>query len=198
MQNVVNVQKQQAIQDFQQQNAARAAQAVQAGAFGGSRQAVAQGMAGQELSRQLADIQATGQQQAYEQAQAQFERDRAARESGERLALGAAESAGAQGAQLAQLGQLAREGDVQAAQLLEQIGKDIQAQQQAGLDINYEDFVRQRDYPREQLQFYSSVLRGVPVQPSTETTKFQSYNPVQQLLGTGISALGLYKGIQGI
>ena len=198
MQNVVNVQKQQAIQGFQQQNAARAAQAVQAGAFGGSRQAVAQGMAGQELSRQLADIQATGQQQAYEQAQAQFERDRAARESGERLALGAAESAGAQGAQLAQLGQLAREGDVQAAQLLEQIGKDIQAQQQAGLDINYEDFVRQRDYPREQLQFYSSVLRGVPVQPSTETTKFQSYNPVQQLLGTGISALGLYKGIQGI
>ena len=93
---------------------------------------------------------------------------------------------------------MAREGDVQAAQLLEQIGKDIQAQQQAGLDINYEDFVRQRDYPREQLQFYSSILRGVPVQPSTETTKFQSYNPVQQLLGTGISALGLYKGIQGI
>jgi hypothetical protein len=198
MQNVVNVQKQQAIQDFQQQNAARAAQAVQAGAFGGSRQAVAQGMAGQELSRQLADIQATGQQQAFEQAQSQFERDRAAKESAERLGLGAAESAGAQGAQLAQLGQLAREGDVQAAQLLEQVGKDIQAQQQAGLDIAYEDFVRQRDYPREQLQFYSSILRGVPVQPSTETTKFQSYNPVQQLLGTGISALGLYKGIQGL
>lgn len=197
MQNVVNVQKQQAIQDFQRQNAARAAQAVQAGAFGGSRQAVQQGLAGQELSRQLTDIQATGQQQAFESAQAQFERDRAARESAERLGLGAAELAGSQSAQLAQLGKMAREGDVQAAQLLEQVGKDIQAQQQAGLDIAYEDFVRQRDYPREQLQFYSSILRGVPVQPSTETTKFQSYNPIQQLLGTGISALGLYKGITG-
>ena len=106
--------------------------------------------------------------------------------------------AGAQGAQLARLGQAARDGDVQAAQLLEQIGKDIQRQEQAGLDISYEDFVRQRDYPREQLQFLSSILRGVPVQPSTETTKFGTYNPVQQLLGTGVSALGLYKGITGL
>ena len=82
--------------------------------------------------------------------------------------------------------------------MLEKVGRDIQREEQAGLDIAYEDFVRQRDYPREQLQFLSSILRGVPVQPSTETTKLQSYNPVQQLLGTGISALGLYKGIQGL
>jgi hypothetical protein len=198
MQNVVDVQKQQAIQDFQDQNAARAAQAVQAGAFGGSRQAIAQGMAQNELSRQLADIQAKGQQAAYEQASGQFERDRAARESAERLGLTAGESLGAQGSQLAQLGQLAREGDIQAATLLEQIGKDQMAREQAGLDMAYEDFVRQRDYPREQLQFMSSILRGVPVQPSTETTKFGTYNPLQQLLGTGVSALGLYKGIQGL
>lgn len=198
MQNVVDVQKQQAIQDFQDQNAARAAQAVQAGAFGGSRQAIAQGMAQNELSRQLADIQAKGQQAAFEQASGQFERDRAARESAERLGLTAGESLGAQGSQLAQLGQLAREGDIQAATLLEQIGKDQMARQQAGLDMAYEDFVRQRDYPREQLQFMSSILRGVPVQPSTETTKFGTYNPLQQLLGTGVSALGLYKGMQGL
>ena len=116
----------------------------------------------------------------------------------ERIGLRAGEMAGAQGSQLAQLGQLAREGDVQAATLLEQIGKDQMAREQAGLDMAYEDFVRQRDYPREQLQFLSSILRGVPVQPSTETTKFGTYNPLQQLLGTGVSALGLYKGIQGL
>ena len=110
MQQVVDVQKQRAIQDFNQQNANRAAQAVQAGAFGGSRQAVAQAMAGQELSQQLADIQATGQQKAFEQAQAQFERDRAARADAERLGLGAAELTASQGAQLANLGRMAREG----------------------------------------------------------------------------------------
>ena len=130
MQNVVDVQKQQAIRDFQRGNAGRSAQAIQAGAFGGSRQAVAQGMADQELSRQLANIQATGQQQAFESAQQQFERDRAARESAERLGLMAGESLGS-GAQLAQLGQSAREGDVQAATLLEQIGKDQMAREQA-------------------------------------------------------------------
>ena len=198
MQQVVDVQKAKAIQDFQDQNAARSAQAVQAGAFGGSRQAVAQGMAQNELSRQLAEIQAQGQQKAFEQASGQLTADRQAMADAERIGLGAGEMAGAQGAQLARLGQAARDGDVHAAQLLEQIGKDIQRQEQAGLDISYEDFVRQRDYPREQLQFLSSILRGVPVQPSTETTKFGTYNPVQQLLGTGVSALGLYKGIQGL
>ena len=86
---------------------------------------------------------------------------------------------------MANLGRMAREGDVEAARLLEGIGKDIQARDQAGLDIAYEDFVRQRDYPREQLQFYSSLLRGIPVQPSTETTKFQQYNPIKDALGTG-------------
>jgi hypothetical protein len=197
MQQVVDVQKNQAIREAQRQNAGRAADAVQAGAFGGSRQAIQQGLASEALSRQLGEIQASGQQQAFSQAQNQFERDRTARADAERLGIGAAESASGQAAQMAQLGQMARDGDVQAASMLEKIGRDIQAEEQAGLDIAYEDFVRQRDYPREQLQFYSSILRGIPVQPSTETTKFQSYNPIQQLLGTGISGLGLYKGLGG-
>ena len=35
------------------------------------------------------------------------------------------------------------------------------------------------------------------MQPSTETQKFQAYNPIQELLGTGIAGLGLYKGLVG-
>jgi len=197
MQQVVDVQKERAILDAQRAGAGRAAEAVGQGAFGGSRAAVQEGMAQEALGRQLAEIQASGQQQAFEQAQQQFERDRTARADAERLGLGAAELAGGQARGLADLGRLAREGDVEAARLLEQVGKDISARDQAGLDLAYQDFVRQRDYPREQLQFLSSVLRGVPVQPSTETTSMQSYNPIQQLLGTGISALGLYKGLGG-
>ena len=197
MQQVVDVQKERAILDAQRAGAGRAAEAVGQGAFGGSRAAVQEGMAQEALGRQLAEIQASGQQQAFEQAQQQFERDRAARADAERLGLGAAELAGGQARGLADLGRLAREGDVESARLLEQIGKDISARDQAGLDLAYQDFVRQRDYPREQLQFLSSVLRGVPVQPSTETTSMQSYNPIQQLLGTGIYALGLYKGLGG-
>jgi len=233
MQQVVDVQKERAILDAQRQGAGRASQAVQAGAFGGSRQAVQEGMAQEALGRQLSEIQASGQQQAFQQAQQQFERDRGARErqrdalmgfdtarageaarvqeqmlreqqmtasermEAEKLGLGAAESAAGLGLNLAKLGQQARDGDVQAAQLLEQIGKDETARDQAGLDLAYQDFIRQRDMPKEQLQFLSSILRGVPIQPSTETTSMQAYNPIQQLLGTGISALGLYKGLGG-
>ena len=195
MQQVVDVQKERAILDAQRQGAGRGAQAVQAGAFGGSRAAVQEALAGEALNRQLAEIQASGQQQAFEQAQQQFERDRAARADAERISLGAGELAGQQARSLADLGRLAREGDIESARLLEQVGKDITAREQAGLDLAYQDFVRQRDFPRENLQFLSSILRGVPITPSTETTTMQAYNPIQQLLGTGISALGLYKGL---
>ena len=197
MQNVVDVQKAQALLDFDRGQAGRDAQAIQAGAFGGSRQAIAQGLANEDLQRRLGEIQATGQQKAFEQAQQQFERDRAARESAERLGITAGESLTSQAGQLAQLGDLARKGDVQAAELLEKIGKDQQARDQARLDLAYEDFVRQRDFPRESLTFLSSILRGVPVQPSTETVKFQQYNPIQEALGTGIAGLGLYRGLTG-
>ena len=197
MQNVVDVQKAQALLDFDRGQAGRDAQAIQSGAFGGSRQAIAQGLANEDLQRRLGEIQATGQQRAFEQAQQQFERDRAARESAERLGITAGESLTSQAGQLAQLGDLARKGDVQAAELLEKIGKDQQAREQAGLDLAYEDFVRQRDFPRESLTFLSSILRGVPVQPSTETVKFQQYNPIQEALGTGIAGLGLYRGLTG-
>jgi len=198
LQNVLDVQKRQAILDFNRQQAGRDADAVQAGAFGGSRQAVAQALAGEGLQRQLGEIQAVGQQKAFEQAQQQFERDRAAQLAAERQGLSAAESLSGQSAQLAALGEKARAGDIESAQLLEKIAKDRQAREQAGLDLAYEDFVRQRDMPREDLTFLSSILRGVPVTPSTETTKFQQYNPVKDLLGTGIAGLGLYKGITGL
>ena len=53
MQNVVDVQKAQAMLDFDRAQAGRNQQAIQAGAFGGSRQAVQQALAGEDLQRRL-------------------------------------------------------------------------------------------------------------------------------------------------
>ena len=197
LQNVLDVQKNQAVLDFNRGQADRNFAANQAGAFGGSRQGVQQALAGEGLQRQLGEIQATGQQKAFESAQQQFGADRDARAQAEKMGLSAAESLSGQSAQLAALGEKARAGDIESAQLLEKISKDRMAREQAGLDLGYEDFVRQRDMPREDLTFLSSILRGVPVQPSTETTKLQNRDPFQDLLGTGIAGLGLYKGITG-
>ncbi len=76
--NVIDVQKQKAVQDFGEARAGRSANAIRAGAFGGSRQAVADSIADRDLQTQLAQIEATGLQSGYENAQQQYERDRAA------------------------------------------------------------------------------------------------------------------------
>ena len=100
--------------------------------------------------------------------------------------------------QLAGLGQ-ARQADVQQRiAALTGIGSQQRALRQAGLDLGYEDFLRQQQYPQQQLGFYSNILRGVPVQPQrTVSTYTQQPGLFQQTLGLGLSGLGLYKGLQG-
>jgi hypothetical protein len=99
--------------------------------------------------------------------------------------------------EIASLGERARAGDIQAAQLLEAQGLGQMGREQAGLDIAYQDFLRQQQFPREQLGFYSDALRGLPVSAAgTATTMEPTPNPMQQALGAGISMLGLYRGMQ--
>lgn len=228
MQNVLDVQKQQALLDFNEQRAGRDARAVSAGAFGGSRQGVQEGVAERSLLDRMANIQATGQQQAFQSAQQAFQADRAAdfarqqaqaQEQARVQGIGVGELGRVQGAQaaedraagqfalgafgqtaglagqLAALGETGRAGDIQNAQLLEAIGQAQEGTRQQQLDLAYQDFLRQQAYPEQQLQLYSSVLRGVPVSPSTESTLYQPYNPMQQALGAGLGAIGLYRGM---
>jgi hypothetical protein len=80
MQQVADIQKQQAMENFQTQAGQRASNAVQSGAFGGSRQGVVEATAQKDLMSQMAEIDATSRQKAYEDAQGAFESDRAAQE----------------------------------------------------------------------------------------------------------------------
>jgi hypothetical protein len=99
------------------------------------------------------------------------------------------------GSRLADLGARARAGDIESARLLESIGKSQMARDQASLDMGYQDFLRQQGVPAERLGLFSSVLRGIPVQPSRTTAQYQASNPFKDILGTGIAALGAYKGM---
>jgi hypothetical protein len=69
MQNVVDVQQQEAIRQADIQRQSQQAQAVGQGAFGGSRQGVVEAELQRNLGTQLGRIQAEGQQRAFEQAQ---------------------------------------------------------------------------------------------------------------------------------
>jgi hypothetical protein len=99
--------------------------------------------------------------------------------------------------EVAALGERARQGDIQAAQLLEAQGLGEMARDQARLDVGYEDFLRQQNFPRQQLADYSAILRGMPVADiGTQTTTAPGPSRMQQALGAGISGVGLYKGMQ--
>lgn len=181
MESVVGRQKDAAIRDFNRTGAARNAQAVNAGAFGGSRTAVADYLAQEGLQQQLGDIDAMGRDAAFRDARAGFDRDRQTGLAG----LG----------QYAGLAGQRRAGDIQGAQLLEGIGKQQLGEQQAGLDIGYQDFLKQQGFNKDQLGFMSNILQGIPVQPNRTMTSYQNVNPMQQALGMGIAGLGLYRGM---
>ncbi len=217
MTGVLDFQKSRAVEDFDRMRGDRNTRAAQAGAFGGSRQAVQEGLAEENLAKQMQGIDVAGRQAAFEQAARQFGDDRAARlaygqsQAGERervqagieasrqfgagQGLAALQARGAAAQQLAGFGQIGRAADIQNAQMLDAIGRAQQQEQQAGLDIGYQDYLRQQGYPQEQLAFYSDILRGLPVAPtSTQTsTDYQYSNPMQQALGAGLTGLSLYQ-----
>lgn len=206
MQAVVDEQSRRAIQQFQEQRGGRAQQAIQAGAFGGSRQGVQEAIAERSLSEQLGGIQAQGLQTAFEQGATQFGADRAARMAAEQAQAGANQQAqqaqlqalgfsAEQAQQMVGLGGQQRAADIQGAQLLENIGRSQRALEQEGLDVAYQDFIRQQAFPEQQLQMLSGILRGVPVQPGVTQTAYAPFNPMQQLAGAGLAGIGLYRGL---
>lgn len=220
IQNVLDVQKSRAVQDFDRMRGARNTQAVQAGAYGGSRQAVQEGMAEEALLRNMADIDASGYQSAFDRAGQLFGQDRtaqfdvararagelgrvqsdteASRQFGAGQGLAALQAGGVEAGRLATMGEQDRAAQIQNAQLLEAIGRTQQGEAQAGLDIGYQDFLGQRSYPKEQLGFYSDILRGLPVANAGTATQTGSVytNPLQQTIGAGLSGLSLYKAFQ--
>ena len=193
MQQVTERQKEAAVRDFQEGRPSRETEAIKAGAFGGYRSAVQEGVAQRGLSNRMADIEATGRQKAYESAQGQFERDRAAsmqaQSQTEQQRLAAAQF----GLSGAGLGMQAGQGlGLQRAQALQQQGGQQQAQSQRELDLAYQDFLNQSEYGRNQLNFFSSIMRGVPVQPTQVQNTYANPNPLTQIAGLGIAGLGAY------
>ena len=158
--------------------------AVQSGAFGGSRQAVAE----QELQRNLADTfarQSAGlRAQAFESAQ-----DRAQK---------ASELFTKAGIATAGLGEAQQAANLRDIQLLSSLGGQEQAQQQSELDALRATSTQRQFEPYQRLSFMSDIFRGVP---STATTLSTTTTPdpsrisqVGGLLGGVASLAGAFGG----
>jgi len=193
MQNVVEQQKSEAIRDAQKQQLGASLGAARQGTYGGARQLLAQTERERNLGSQLANIQAAGSQKAFEAAQQ-------AQQFGSQLGLQGIQTGlqglgqvGQMGAQLGQLGTQEQAANLQRLQAQAASAGEQRALDQQRMDMSYADFLRQRDYPQEQLGFYSSILRGLPIQMgSTQTAYAQPPSMLQQVGGLGLSALGLY------
>jgi hypothetical protein len=193
------------------------AQAVRSGAFGGSRQAVAQ----QELNRNLMQTQnqaiAQALQGGYGQALSTAQQQQAAglgaygqlgnlgqgigSLAGQQFGIGSQMASqlgqlggqmGQTGMQQAALGQAAQQlgqGDVN---FLYNLGSQQQKQQQAVLDAQRASAMQTSFQPYQQLAFQSDIYKGAPSsQMAITSQQTPTPSPFQQIAGVGTGILGL-------
>lgn len=153
VQQVVDIQKREALRQGDVAQQGIAAQAVGAGGYGGSRMAILEAEQNRNLQQQLGDIQTRGIAAAYEDAQARLAQQRQRELAGS--------------SQFAQLGQVAPQQALKELTAVEAVGAQRQAQAQQGLNIAKQQFEEEQIFPEQTLQQYQSVIRGFPLAPST-------------------------------
>jgi len=131
------------------------AKATQAGAFGGGRSAIMEAETQRNLGTNLANITGQGYKTAYDEAMkaAQYGTDVGLR--GLQQATTANQAAGNIGAQEAQYG-------LQNLQALGTAGNVQQGQNQAALNAQYNEYLRQLKYPQDILKFQQGLLQNMP------------------------------------
>lgn len=193
MQNVVDYQKMQALRDYQIGQPMRRAQAIGAGAFGGSRQAIAESEAERNLMSQLQGIEAQGRQSAFQQAQQAQQFGANLGLQGRQAALGGLGAATQAAGTLGQLGGQQLGAQKEIIGLQSQMGAQQQALEQQKINQAIQDYAISQQYPFMQLGLMNAMLRGLPLQ--TQTTQLYQAQPstMQQgigLLGAGASLFG--------
>ena len=186
-QEVIDVAKREAQRDFDLQVAPKvAAEAAAAGSFGGSRAGLIEAESLRNLQEQLSDIQTKGSSQAFSQAQKAFQDERAA-------------AAGLSGFLERQMTGVPNQALKELA-TLQTVGESKQALDQQALNLAYQDFLEEREFPTRSLQEYQASIRGFPYTPAayqytTQTTPTPTLG--QTLLTTAAQGAGLYGALGG-
>jgi hypothetical protein len=181
IQNALAPQMQEAARQSAIQGQQNQAQAVQQGAFGGSRSAIVEAERQRNLGSLQNQIYGQGMQNAFQQAQQ-------AQQFGAELGL----KGYGQGLQAA--GQLGALGQQQYGQELGLMGQQMevggkqQAYEQARLNQIIQNYATEQQYPFIQLGTLSNMLRGLPMQASTT----QMYQAQPSMLQQGIGMAGAY------
>jgi hypothetical protein len=150
---------------------------IAAGQRGSSRAGEFSNRAVRDVSRDIAGRQAQALQASFDSAMGAYDR-------------GVGRSLGA-----AQIGQ---DLGLRQAAALSGIGDIQQGQAQRNLDLGYQDFLEQREFPRTNVGFLNSALRGVPYSSTASTmgtgpSSVYQPSPLAQIAGLGTGAAGIYQ-----
>jgi hypothetical protein len=170
------------------------------GQYGSSAMAREANRAARDLTEGLDSNAAAQLSGAYQQAGSLFNADQA-----RQLAVGqttgqlAGQQQGAQlqaGAQMGALGQAQQQLGLSGAAALDTVGQEQQTQNQKNLDVAYQDFLNQTNYPKQNIDWMNSVIRGLPMSSTQNTTSTGPANayqpsPLSQLgsFGTGLAGI---------
>jgi len=180
MQNVVDVNKAEALRDAQKSLVGQNLQAARQGTYGGARQLLAQSEADRNLQTKLGQIQAQGMQSAFDAAQ--------------KAQLGSAAAYGTLGDVLTRSGTAQQASDIDRLKTMGAYGDLQRAYEQQGIDARYQDFLTRIGYPQQQLGNMADILRGVPIAKVGESTTTTTPPPsfASQLGGMGLAGLSLF------
>ena len=182
--------------------------AIGRGTFGGARQALLQAEQGRGAAQNIADIRAKGAQDAYLNAQQQFQADQARRMQAEQLnqqaqqygaGLGkdvglAGLAAGTEASKsLGALGATEQQANLERLKAQAATAEEKQALQQQINDLEYQKFQEGQNYQRSLLEYYSNILRGnAAALGSSQVQYTPAPSMASQIGGLGLAGLGLY------
>jgi hypothetical protein len=184
----------------QQQNASKM---TQAGAFGGSRQAIMDAETQRALGANLAGITGTGYNTAYDKATAQFNADQARKMAEAQFGAGQGMTAAQNAAQYGQSAQAANEASRQyssefglkSLQDLMSAGATQRGIEQEGITADKAQFEQQQAYPFNMVEFQRKLVEGLPIGASTTATNQDTISKLQ----TDIAGLAsLYKTLSNL
>jgi len=168
LQSALNPQIEEARRQAQITRLGDANRLTQAGAYGGSRQAIMESELNRSLGQNLANITGQGYQTAYDKAMQQFNTEQGA-------------------AQQAQ--NLTNQYGLQALQNQASLGAQERAIQAEGIAADIAQFEEERDFPYKQTQYQQSLLQGLPL--AAQSYSYAKPSQLSELLGGSSGLMGL-------
>jgi hypothetical protein len=163
---------------------AQQSKATQAGAFGGSREAIMAAENERNRNMGLNSIIGQGYNTAFQGAQQQYNQNLQNQLSGFGLANTAAGTMG-------QLGQTGFNQQQAALGMQNQFGAQQQQQQQNVMNQQYQDFLAQRQDPYTKLSFLQNMTSGIPLTSSTQSV-YSNPSTLSQVAGLATAGAGAY------